>query len=172
LNDNFVFEPDEIIVDDYEIAPGEGSGNHVEVIPFPVPGVNYLGEHLMRAKTNWNDSVPDDACEETQYGETEDYTVNIDNTTGINGQSLEPNELIVKNLGDNKFSCSLKAKNTKETLIISVHNMSGQTVIQNNVENVNGKYQYDFDMSYAQPGLYLVRLGSDNFGKVKKILVR
>jgi len=172
LNDNFVFEPDEIIVDDYEMAPGQNYGTYVEAIPFPVPSADYLGEHLMRAKTNWNDSVPDDACEETQYGETEDYTVNIDNTTGINGQSSEPNELIINNLGNNKFSCSFKAENTKETLIITVHNMSGQNVIQNRVENVNGEYNYEFDMSYAAPGLYLVRLGSSSFGKVKRILVQ
>lgn len=172
LNDNFVFEPDEVIVDDYEIASGQGGGTYTEVIPFPIPGEEYMGEHLMRAKTNWNDPVPDDACEETEYGETEDYTVSIDNTTGINGQSLEPNELIVGTLGDNKFLCKFKAENTKETLIISVHNMSGQTVIQNRVHHVNGWYEYEFDMSYASPGLYLVRLGSSSFGKVKRILVQ
>ena len=34
-------------------------------------------------KTNWNSPVPDDACEETQYGETEDYSVNIVESLGI-----------------------------------------------------------------------------------------
>ena len=31
----------------------------------------------MRAKTNWQAGVPDDACQLTTYGETEDYMINI-----------------------------------------------------------------------------------------------
>ncbi len=172
LNDNFLFEEQEVVVDNHVIAPGEGGGTFTDFIPFPIPGNEYLGEHMMRAKTNWNAPVPDNACEGTEYGETEDYTVNIDNTTGINGQSAEPNELVVSSLGNNKFLCRFTAVNLTETLIISVNNLSGQTVIQNRVENVNGQYEFDFDMSYASPGMYLVRLGSSSFGKVKKIVVQ
>lgn len=172
LNDNFIFENQEVIIDNFVIAPGEGGGTYTEWIPFPVPGTDYLGEHLLRAKTNWNAPVPENACEGTEYGETEDYTVNIDNTTGTNGQSREPNEMIIADLGENKFVCKFNATNLTKTLIITVHNLSGQTVIQNRVQNVNGIYEYNFDMSYAPPGMYLVRLGSENFGKVKKIMVR
>ena len=172
LNDNFIFETDEIIIDDHIIAEGQGGGTYTDFIPFPIPGNEYLGEHLMRAKTNWNAPVPDNACEGTEYGETEDYTVNIDNTTGIYGPGSEPNELVVSEIGDDKFLCRFKAVHLEETLIITVHNVSGQTMLQNRVDQVNGWYQFDFDMSYAPPGMYLVRLGSDTFGKVKKILVR
>ena len=63
------------------------------------------------------------------------------------------------------------ALNTNETLTISIHNSLGQQVIHNRVNGVNGQYFYDFDMSYASPGVYLVRLGSDKFGKVQKIVV-
>jgi hypothetical protein len=59
-----------------------------------------------------------------------------------------------------------------EPLILTVHNIQGRTLINNRVENVNGKYVYDIDLSYAKPGIYLVRLGSDSFGKIKKIVVR
>jgi len=39
------------------------------------------------------------------------------------------------------------------------------------VDNNGGTYKFDFDMSYAKPGIYLVRLGSEKIGKVKKIIV-
>ena len=42
-----------------------------------IPASATLGQHLMRTKTNWAAGVPDDACETTQYGETEDYMINI-----------------------------------------------------------------------------------------------
>jgi hypothetical protein len=40
------------------------------------------------------------------------------------------------------------------------------------VHGDNGNYFYDFDMSYAAPGIYFVRLGSDTFDKVEKIIVQ
>jgi hypothetical protein len=48
----------------------------------------------------------------------------------------------------------------------------GQKLVENRVENVNGKYVYRLDLSYAQPGAYIIRLGSAQYGKVKKILVK
>jgi len=40
------------------------------------------------------------------------------------------------------------------------------------VPNINGQYTYDIDMSYAQPGVYIIRFGSDTYGKIKKIIVK
>lgn len=172
LNDNFLFENDEVVIDNYIIAEGEGAGTYTEWIPFPVPVTENLGEHLMRAKTNWNDSVPENACEATQYGETEDYTVNVDNTTGVNLPVSETGELVIRQSGDNKFHCNLQAPGSYQTLVITVHDINGRKLIENRVENVNGQYDYTFDMSYAPKGIYLVRLGSTTFGKVRKIWVR
>ena len=172
LNDNFVFENSELIVDDFVLGSGSGSGTFTGTTDFIVDASAPLGQHLMRAKTNWNNGVPDDACEETAYGETEDYTANIDLSIGLEEGITEPNEMIINTLPNNQFEVNFTALNTNETLIITVHNTAGQKVIYNRVPNVNGIYNYDFDMSYAAPGVYLVRLGSDTFGKVKKIVVK
>lgn len=171
LNDNFVFENEEVIVDNFIIAEGQGNGTFTEAITFLIPDTTNLGEHLMRVKTNWNNPVPEDACEGSEYGETEDYTVSIDNTTAVGNKLAASGDLIVSNLGNNHFLCQLDAAGNRETLIFTVHNLSGQTIIQNRVQNINGTYRYDFDMSYAPKGLYLIRMGSESFGKVKKILV-
>jgi hypothetical protein len=169
-NDNFVFENNEVVINNHVIAPGQDEGNHTDTIPFIIPEDFTLGEHLMRVKTNWNSGVPPDACEATQYGETEDYTINLVLPTGIQNPISEPNEMIVTRRGD-QFKVSFEAVNVTEDLIIAVHNISGQKVISNRVYNKNGRYEFDFDMSYAPSGMYLIRLGNSSFGKIRKIMV-
>ena len=66
---------------------------------------------------------------------------------------------------------SFTPEKLSETLTFSLHNIAGQTLISNRVPNVNGSYEFEFDMSFAEPGVYLVRLGSTNFGKVKRVVV-
>ncbi len=171
FNDNFVFDTSEVVIDNYVIAEGQGSGEHIETMVLDIPYDISLGEHIMRAKTSWQDEVPEDACEPTLYGETEDYTVNVSQTTGITNQVKEPNDLIISRTSGNQFKVTFNPIELDETLIITVHNISGQKLIQNRVQKRNGRYEFDFDMSYAKPGMYLVRLGSSSFGKVKKIIV-
>ncbi|MCB2220969.1 MAG: T9SS type A sorting domain-containing protein [Bacteroidetes bacterium] len=171
-NDNFSFEDDEIVVYDYIIAEGQGSGNYTETIQLPVTNVATLGEHLFRVKTNYNEEVPEDPCEETTFGETEDYLVNITLGTGTDIASLEDNELNLVNQGNNNFEVIYETNYLTETMIVTVHNIQGHTVIQNRVPNINGTYRYDFDMSYAPKGVYLLRLGTDQFGKVKRFVVQ
>jgi hypothetical protein len=131
-----------------------------------------LGEHLMRAKSNWNDSVPDDACESTFYGETEDYTVVIDFVDAINDLAKIDGEIQIAYLPADQYRVTLSPTNFNERLIITVHDIHGRKVIQNWVHNIGGTYTYDIDMSYAAPGVYLVRLGTAEFSKIKRIVVK
>ena len=68
-NDDFNFTLDELILDNYEIADGAGSGSYTETVQVTIPVDATIGQHLMRAKTNWQAGVPDDACQLTTYGE-------------------------------------------------------------------------------------------------------
>jgi hypothetical protein len=172
FNDNYVFEVDEIVVDDHEIASGQGSGTFTDTIPLSLPQDAPLGEHLMRVKTNYDDPVPNNACEPTIYGETEDYTVLIDQFTLTSELVVEPNDLEITWSGDNQFLVRFRPENTDETVVVSVHNIAGQTVIQNRVPYNNGLYEFDFDMSYAPKGVYVVRLGGSSFVKAERIIVR
>lgn len=172
FNDNFLYETDEIVVNDYVIAEGQNAGTYTESIPLIIGDKASLGEHLMRVKLNYNESVPIDPCAATTFGETEDYTVNITNTTGLAELHTMGNDLIITNTGNNLFHIRYQTDRIDETLIITVHNMQGHMIIRNRVPNVNGIYGFDFDMSHAAPGIYLLRLGSDSFGKVKRFVVR
>lgn len=173
FNDNFMFDADEVVVDNYEIADGEAAGSYTETIPFNLPDA-LLGEHLMRAKISW--IVPmgdDDACDDiANGGETEDYMVNILQAVGAPVLPLQNAEMIVADLGNNQFRVSMNTNETTDLLRIDLHNTMGQCLVYNRVRNVNGTYTYDIDMSYAKPGIYIVRLGTDEYGKVKRIIVK
>ena len=172
FNDNLVFEADELLIENYEIADGENAGVWTDTLSLAIPENAPWGEHRLRAKSSRNVSVPTNPCQDSFRGETEDYTVNIDLGSGIDDLGNEPNDLQISYLPDNHFEVRFDALNTSETLTISVYDAIGQKVIYNRVTGINGSYFYDFDMSYAAPGVYFVQLGSDSFYKVEKIIVK
>ena len=172
FNDDFVFTLDEVVVDNYVIAPGGVAGSYTETMQLVVPDDATLGEHIMRAKTNWNAPVPDDACEETNYGETEDYIVNIVESLGIDDSILANSEFRIISQDNNQFNISLSTL-YNDDISFSVYNVSGQVIVFNNISKNSDKYLYDLDMSYAAAGVYLVKMGNSSIGyRVGKIIVK
>ena len=172
FNDDFVFTLDEVVVDNYVIAPGGAAGSYTETMQLVVPDDATLGEHIMRAKTNWNAPVPDDACEETNYGETEDYIVNIVESLGIDDSILANSEFRIISQDNNQFNISLSTL-YNDDISFSVYNVSGQVIVFNNISKNSDKYLYDLDMSYAAAGVYLVKMGNSSIGyRVGKIIVK
>jgi hypothetical protein len=171
FNDDFVFTVDEIVVNNVVIAPGQGGGTYTITTDLVIPNGAALGQHLMRAKTNWNGPVPDDACEETTYGETEDYTAQI-GLLGVNDNIFDENGLTVLTLENNNFDVILKTKNYTAAMNLSVYNTLGQRLLYKKLENNGSGYNYKLDMSYAAKGMYLVRVGNKDNGRVKRIIVK
>ncbi len=167
-NDNFIFEPEEIVVDDYVLGMGGAAGTYQGNTAVVIAEDAALGQHIMRAKTNWNGPVPDDACEETTYGETEDYTVNIVTSLGIDDIN-QNSEFSVVSLGDNQFDVNLNSPYVGK-IELTVYNVLGQRMVFHRFENT-GTFNYDLDMSYVAKGVYLVKVGNSSFGKVQKIIV-
>ena len=169
-NDNFIFEsPEEIVVDDYVLGLGGAAGTYSGNTAVVIPEDATLGQHIMRAKTNWNGPVPDDACEETTYGETEDYTVNIVTSLGIDDIN-QNSEFSVVSLGNNQFDVNLNSPYVGK-IELTVYNVLGQRMVFHRFENT-GTFNYDLDMSYVAKGVYLVKVGNASFGKVQKIIVQ
>ena len=77
FNDDLEYTSDELILENYIIAEGEEEGEFTETINVLIPSNAPIGNHLMRAKTNWSAPVSNDACATSTYGETEDYMVNV-----------------------------------------------------------------------------------------------
>ena len=125
----------------------------------------------MRAKTNWIDPVTDNSCDENEYGETEDYTVQIGNI-GVEDLIFQGNNLLISTLSENQYNISLLAPGAEKFLIIRVFDVTGRCVVENKVYSQDGKYSYPLDMSYAAKGQYLIRMGTYDQGKIGKIVVR
>tara|TARA_R100001369_G_scaffold89785_5_gene127858 strand:+ start:289 stop:3216 length:2928 start_codon:yes stop_codon:yes gene_type:complete len=170
FNDDFVFTLDELVVDNYQIAPGDGGGTYTETMDLIIPDGVTLGQHLMRAKTNWNSPVPDDACEETSYGETEDYMANIFDPLSTNDPFSEA-QFTVINTGNNNFDVTLKTQSVTGKLELSVYNVLGQRLVYRVLENEGEGYNYNLNMNYVKSGVYLVKLGNSKIGKVQRIIV-
>ncbi|OYT16746.1 MAG: hypothetical protein B7C24_06140 [Bacteroidetes bacterium 4572_77] len=172
FNDNYVFDADEVVVDNFEIADGQAAGDYTETMEMIFPDNAPLGEHLMRAKISWLIPI-DDACSDiVEAGETEDYMVNLMLHVGLETPSLADAEMTLANLGNNQFRVVMNNSNTQEPLRLDIHNTLGQCVLHNKVVKMDGQYSYDIDMSYAKPGLYIVRFGTDKYGKIHKFIVK
>ena len=171
FNDDFVFTTDELVVDNYEIADEQGAGTYTETMDLVVPADAALGQHLMRIKTNWNNPVPNDACEETTYGETEDYMVNIFDPLGVNDNPFAEAEFTVLKTGKNIYDVSLDTQSVIGKLELSVYNVLGQRLVYRVLENEGNGYNHQLNMTYVQSGVYLVKLGNGEIGKVKRIVV-
>lgn len=168
-NDDFVFSDNEKIVNNQIIEPGQNvSGNFSATYSINISSTANLGEHLLRIRTKWN-SEPN-ACDDISYGETEDYKLNLVSSSGING--FDASEISVKTLSNNHFEISLSSTNMEEDLNLTVYTIGGKQIVYHDLKNINSKYSYDLDMTYVAKGVYLLRIGNNKGGKIKKIIVK
>ena len=71
------------------------------------------------------------------------------------------------------FDVNLLAEGTSDILRMSVHSITGQRVVYEQVEkNSNGVYSAQFNMSGAASGVYVVTIGNSKTKLSKQILVR
>jgi len=92
----------------------------------------------MRAKTNWNAPVPDDACEETQYGETEDYMVNIVESLGFSNIQID-NISVYPNPVSNLLNINT---GTNSDLSYSIFNIMGQGISKGILKRTNNTINF------------------------------
>ena len=172
-NDDYTFTLDELVVDNFLLADGQASGTYTGTTDFVIPEDAPLGQHLMRAKTNWNAPVPDDACEETQYGATEDYTANIVESLSIQELDMNLSELIIYSSDNKNFVVKLVTSLT-DTMRFSVYDTNGKLITNKSIDKSNNiSYVHNLDMGQVSAGVYLIRFGNSISGyKTSKILVK
>jgi hypothetical protein len=171
FNDNFIFEEDELMIDNVIIGFNQGSGNHFITESLTLPENAPLGEHIMRVKTRWSQPLPSNPCDSFPYGETEDYIVDITLFTGIENAMQDRADIDIVPKGNQQYDISLRTNDLKETLIFNLFSVSGQKLVENRIDQIDGRYVYPLDMSYASPGVYIVRIGNARFGKTKRIVI-
>ncbi|MBZ9729858.1 T9SS type A sorting domain-containing protein [Salegentibacter sp. JZCK2] len=170
FNDDAVFDDNERVITS-EVIPTENSWHSYD---FSIPVDAPLGQHLMRIRAGDTsfDGDLNNPCEVMEYGTTHDYSVNItDSTLDIEDFILNEAELVVVSEENKQFRIIMET-DYEETLRITIHNVLGQKMLENQVENNGTGYVYELDMSYAARGVYLVRMGTREVGKVKRFIVK
>jgi len=123
---------------------------------------------------DWTLTITDDANQDG--GELLNWSLQIcsDGLLNIVGAPFEDgSELIVLDQGNDQYKLQLLTTEITDRLEMSVTNMLGQTLAYYRLVNENGQgYEYNLDMSYASAGVYIVRIGNENYGSVKRIIVR
>ncbi|MEH6765314.1 MAG: GEVED domain-containing protein [Aequorivita antarctica] len=157
FNDDSIFTANEVVVNNVVIAPGQGSGTYTVTMDLVVPAGAAIGPHRMRAKTNWDGPVPNDACEETNFGETEDYTANI-GTLGVDDFSVRNGNLIITSEGNKHYEVSLTTA-YDGAAYLAIYNMLGQQLKVKMIDKLGDSYKARLDMSEAASGVYIVRVG-------------
>ncbi len=167
FNDDLTFTADEIVVDNYLFAGGQGAGTVTETFDLVVPSTAPMGEHRMRARSTGVGTINnDDACEEIMFGETEDYTANI-GVLGVNDNAISNSELVVLTLPNNQFEVSLVTE-FEGGVYMAVFNLLGQQVgFNKRVPQIDGAFRVNLDMSAMSSGVYLIRIGGQSTTKSK-----
>ena len=159
LNDDYVFDTnsDELILDNHLIAAVGTS-----TVQVTIPSDAALGSHVMRAKANWNSVVPDDACEVTSYGETEDYTVNIVESLGINDIELADLRIYPNPVDGNYVTVKSPIGGDKQ---IELFDINGRRVLSTIITGDR------LDISSINTGFYMVEVTINGYKKVSKLII-
>ena len=154
FNEDFAFSDNEVILNNYVIAPGSTAGNFIETTTVSIPSNATLGAHTMRVKTNWNEDVPEDACEETAYGETEDYTATIiEDVLGSADVALIDFEI-----APNPAKENITITATCEPLeSVEVFNILGQRVLHLTFDATMAK---NININSLNSGMYLIKINT------------
>ena len=173
FNDDYSYTMDELVLDNYVIASGSGSGTYTETTQIVLPSDATLGEHTMRVKTNWNAGVPDDSCVETTYGETEDYMVNVVTSLSVGDLEFNGSNMIVYSTDNENFTVKLTTEYS-ELMTLSVYDTRGRILESRNITKTNNlSYVYNLNMSNTEAGIYFIRLGNSTVGyKTERLIVR
>ena len=170
LNDNGVFDDSEILISS-EVIPASNTEFSYD---FTLPTDAALGQHLLRIRAGdtSHEGDLDNPCSVMEFGTTHDYSVKIiDSTLDLDDFLLNEADLEIAAQKDGVFNVFLETE-FQNPLRITVHNLLGQKMIENQVQNNGQGYFYEFDMSYAANGVYLLRIGTLDVGIVKRFLVK
>ncbi|APG60608.1 GEVED domain-containing protein [Christiangramia salexigens] len=170
LDDNGVFSDSERVLTSKVIPKADTAFSFDFDLPIDAP----LGQHLLRIRagdTRYEGDL-NNPCEVMDYGTTHDYSVNItDSTLNIADFILNEANLVVVTEENSQYRVIMETS-FDETLRLTVHNVLGQKLLENQLFNNGDAYVYELDMSYAAPGVYLLRVGTRKVGKVTRFIVK
>jgi len=164
---------------DFEAGERVASGsvstsNSDEAFTLNLPNDVATGSYRMRVRGKDINERGDlnDACGFLDFGRTNDFTLTLFDSSIVRGIPLEEGELLILTEDYKQFGILLRDTNFEKDMILNVFTITGQKLVQNSIKQDNGNFVYDLDMSYAATGIYIIRIGTEDKGIVKKIFVK
>lgn len=135
-------------------------GNYTYNYDVSVPADAELGETRMRILINWNQPAYD-GCDLMNYGEIEDYTVNVIDPASVNENSIAGFSFFPNPAVD---VISIKAIDTIDT--VKIFNLLGQSVLDVNLDSTNSS----INVGHLETGMYLMSVTSGSNTEVHQIV--
>ena len=125
----------------------------------------------LSSKGNWRLYIEDD--QDGDGGNLISWFIELCNkkTLFIEENNLE-GDFKILNDGNNQFEITLSTTALSEDLDLYIYDALGQSLLWDRIRNENGTYRYDLNMSYASPGVYIIRLGDNSVFATKRIIVK
>ncbi len=161
FNKNGTFESSE------EVVSTSSSSSSNLTRTFSIPNAALQGQTRLRVSMKWNSSQS--SCESFSYGEVEDYTVNIGNSSGSRSSKInnnQPNKNILEgsifpNPVVDTFSIQL---NNDSNTTFRLMNQNGQVLKTGSTNHKN------IDISALSAGIYLIQIQNESNSMIKKII--
>lgn len=159
FNDNSIFEASE------QLIAGEFF-QEVEVLEdftLTIPVGAALGSHTLRVKAIDTSAGGDinEPCTNFDFGEVQDYTVEITDNLSVEDLSMMDSSLKIISEDNKHFDIILDSE-VEGTVYIGVYNVLGQQLKFKSVPKTALGYQVFLNMSYANAGVYFVKMGTQN----------
>ena len=170
FNDNGTFETSERLINDGTFS----AFNSLVDFTLTIPTTANLGTHRMRVRagdSSGNPGTVNDPCSNLEYGETQDYTVKIvDSTLSIADDTLANGEFSV--IYGAQTVVELSTSQKVGAIKYNVYNQLGQRVITGDATFANGKYTAALNMSNQATGVYIVTFDNNKVTRTTKVLVK
>jgi hypothetical protein len=140
-------------------------------LPITVPVGATLGNTIMRVSTkyvNTDDPGLPMSCLMNYDGETEDYTLNVLTSLGVEEFGVG-NFSIYPNPNKGQFTVSLNSS-SDENVTVTVYDIRGRRIYDNTFEN-SSNFNQSIDLNSVQSGMYLVKVSNGDKQATKKIIV-
>jgi subtilisin-like proprotein convertase family protein len=122
---------------------------------------------------DWTLIITDDANQDG--GTLLNWGLNIcyNAPVGIDDEVMNASDLVVAETAPNQYTISWTPDASfRERMNFTVYNTLGQQIVFHRLNNMDGKYTYPLDMTYAPTGVYIIKLGNSNFAKMTRIIVK
>ncbi|MFK8038711.1 MAG: GEVED domain-containing protein [Crocinitomicaceae bacterium] len=158
-NDNFFFEASEKVVNAFQF-------NNAGTTQFNINSSEPLGSHLLRAKASDNLNDVGDPCADMQYGETQDYSVNLFTDLSVNENDVSE-KITIMPIGNHQYI--IDASHFENDSHLRIHNNLGQLVFEKLISK-SELNEIKIDLAKLAVGPYLIHIQNSKKSEVVKLI--